>query len=94
MASLLLHDMAEVYISDHLPRMDRLYGQPTRPLDSFEQYALEALDQGEDIFITKCDVGARMLGAVRSTKHCIACHGGESGELLGAFAYALTSDGR
>lgn len=92
--SLLRHDKPEVYISEHLPQMDRLHGQPTRPLDSFEQYALEVLVQGEDIFITKCDEGARMLGAVRSTKHCIACHGGERGELLGAFSYAVTSDGR
>ncbi len=58
LVSLLLHDEPEVYISDHLPRMDRLHGQPTRPLDRFERFALEALDQGEDVFITKCDEGA------------------------------------
>jgi mono/diheme cytochrome c family protein len=34
-----------------------------------------------------------MLGAVRSTRQCVACHGGDRGDLLGAFSYALVSDG-
>jgi hypothetical protein len=92
LVSLLLHDEPEVYVSDHLPRMERLHGQPTRPLDRFERYGLDALGQGEDMFVSKSDEGVRMLGAVRSTKQCIACHGGDRGDLLGAFSYALQSD--
>jgi len=37
LVSLLLHDEPEVYVSTHLPRMERRHGQPTRPLDRFER---------------------------------------------------------
>jgi hypothetical protein len=93
LVSLLLHDEPEVYVSSHLPRMDRLQGVPTRPLDRFEEFGLDALRHGEDIFTTKVVEGARMLGAVRSTRQCVDCHGGETGALLGAFSYTLRSDG-
>jgi hypothetical protein len=93
LVSLLLHDEPEVYVSSQLPRMDRLHGVPTRPLDQFERLGLGALRQGEDIFTTQVGEGVRMLGAVRCTRRCVACHGGERGDLLGAFSYALRSDG-
>ena len=93
LVSLLLHDEPEVYVSSLLPRMDRLHGVPTRPLDRFENLGLNTLRQGEDIFTTQGKEGARMLGAVRSTKQCVACHGGKRGALLGAFSYTLRSDG-
>ncbi|HEV3164390.1 MAG TPA: hypothetical protein VGZ22_10225 [Isosphaeraceae bacterium] len=92
LVSLLLHDDPEVYVSSHLPRMDRLQGVPTRPLDRFENYGLGALRQGEDIVTTQGVEGARMLGAVRSATQCVACHGGERGALLGAFSYTLRSE--
>jgi hypothetical protein len=89
LVSLLLHDEPEVYVSDNLPQMNRLHNVPTRPLDRFESYGLRALRDGEDLFISKREDGARMLGAVRSVKQCNGCHGCERGDLLGAFSYTL-----
>ena len=89
LVSLLLHDEPRVYVSDRLPEMDRMHGTPTRPLDRFERFALDRLRQGEDILATETDEGLRMLGAVRSGKQCVKCHGGDRGDLLGAFSYAL-----
>jgi hypothetical protein len=93
LVSLLLHDGPEVYVSSHLPRMDQLGDLPTRPPDRFENFALEALRQGEDTVTTRDGQGLRMLGAIRNARQCIACHGGERGELLGAFSYTLQADG-
>ena len=93
LVSLLLHDEPEVYVSSHLPQMDRVHDVPTRPLDRFENLGLNVLRQGEDLFTTRVPEGARMLGAVRSTRQCVACHGGERGALLGAFTYNLRADG-
>jgi hypothetical protein len=73
--------------------MDQLRDVPTLPLDRFERFALDTLRQGEGIFITQGEEGVRMLGAVRSTNRCVACHGGDRGDLLGAFSYTLRSDG-
>lgn len=92
LVSLLLHDEPEVYESSHLPQMDRVHDMRTRPLDRFESFGLEALRQGEDLFATQGDEGVRMLGAVRSFKQCLPCHGGERGALLGAFSYTLRAD--
>jgi len=90
---LLLHDPPIVYVSDHLPRMDELRAAPTRPLDKFETLGLAALRQGEDLLITRDGEGIRMLGGLYSTKQCVACHGGQRGDLLGAFSYTLQRDG-
>ncbi len=85
LVSLLLHDAPAVYASDRLPAMNELVGVPTRPLDDFEAGALAKLRRGEELVVD----GARMLGALRNAKQCIACHGGERGELLGALSYGL-----
>ena len=78
LVSLLLHDDPEVYVSSHLPRMNRLHDVPTRPLDRFESLALNELRQGDDLFTTQGKEGVSpMPGAVRSTKQCVSCHGGE-----------------
>jgi len=47
--------------------------------------SLATLRKGEDLYVRE----DRMLGSIRSTKQCIACHGGERGVLLGAFSYTL-----
>src|SRR5437868_13923214 len=51
LVSLLLHDRPVVYVSESLPRMDKLRGAPTRPLDSFEAAALEKLRGGEYLLV-------------------------------------------
>ncbi len=50
---------------------------------------LIALRHGEDLFASRDGNGLRMLGAIHSFKQCVACHGGERGDLLGAFSYSL-----
>ncbi len=89
LVSLLLHEEPEVYVSSRLPQMNKLHNVPSRPLDGFETFALSQLRKGEDLFTSQSGEGVRMLGAVRSTRQCIACHGCERGDLLGAFAYTL-----
>ncbi len=89
LVGLLLHDDPVVYVSANLPKMDELRHGPTRPLDRFEVVGLEALRGGEDLMIAQDGEVARMVGAIRSTKQCLSCHGGERGELLGAFSYTL-----
>ena len=44
---------------------------------------------GTDLHVADGDGDLRFLGAVRSTKQCVACHGGDRGALLGAFSYRL-----
>ena len=67
---------------------------PTRPLDRFERFALPTLERGEDLFVSEAGDGLRMLGAVRSARQCVKCHGGSRGDLLGAFSYTLRPEGR
>jgi len=93
LVGLLLHDEPVVYVSDHLPRMDELRAAPTRPLDKFEMLGLATLRRGGDLLITRDGEGIRMLGGLSSTKQCVACHGGDRGDLLGAFSYTLQRDG-
>lgn len=90
---LLLHPEPVAYVSANLPRMDELRDAPTRPLDPFEAEGLNRLRGGEDLFVRGSDKQARMLGAVRATKQCLGCHGGDRGDLLGAFSYTLRRGG-
>ena len=84
-----MHEKAIAYVTEHLPRMDELGEAATRSLDPFEASALERLRHGEDLLYTEASGGMRMLGAIRSVKQCVGCHGGERGDLLGAFSYSL-----
>lgn len=90
LVSLLKHDEPAVYVSDHLPEMTRLKGVLTRPLDTFEAAGLASLHKGEDLF-TDSGRPTRLLGSLRNAKQCVSCHGGERGDLLGAFSYTFTS---
>src|SRR5262249_35164407 len=83
LGGLVLHDEPVAYVSAHLPRMEELRGAPTRPLDPFEALGLKALRRGEDLFVRDTAEVRRVLGAVRNTRQCLSCHGGERGELLG-----------
>jgi hypothetical protein len=90
LVGLVLHDEPVAYVSANLPRMDELREAPTRPLDTFELAGLESIRGGNDLFVRGAPKNARMLGAIRSDKQCVACHGGKRGDLLGAFSYTLT----
>jgi hypothetical protein len=93
LVSLLLHPEPAAYVSADLPRMDELRGAPTRPLDEFELAGLEQIRQGEDLVVGESGPTLRMLGSIRSIEQCVKCHGGERGDLLGAFSYTLARQG-
>jgi hypothetical protein len=92
LVGLLLHEEPVVYVSDHLPQMSEVRDTPTRPLDRFERLGLATLRQGEELFVSRSGESLRMLGAISSTRQCIACHGGKRGDLLGAFTYTLSPE--
>jgi hypothetical protein len=89
LVGLLRHEKPVVYLSTKLPRMDELSDKSVRQLDAFEMTALTELQRGADMHIGEDKDSGRFLGAIRSTKQCIECHGGERGALLGAFTYRL-----
>ena len=78
-----------VYVSEFLPRMTELDAVATRPADGFEASALVKLAAGEDLVATTTGAKVRLLGAVRNMTACVECHGGQRGDLLGAFSYRL-----
>ena len=86
---LLMHEEPVVYVSSELPNMANARNAPTRPLNVFEAAGLKRLQQGDDLYIRETKDNVRMVGAVRSIRVCIGCHGGERGDLLGAFTYQL-----
>lgn len=93
LVSLLRHAEPVAYVSADLPRMDQLREAPTRPLDGFETAGLQQLLRGEDLVTAEAGPNLRMLGSLRSARECVKCHGGERGDLLGAFSYTLGRSG-
>jgi hypothetical protein len=91
LVGLLKHPAPVVYLSDWLPAMDELRDVPTRPLDEFESAGLEAVRRGEEGFAARREAVVRFVGGLRAAKQCVECHGGERGDLLGAFSYTLTA---
>ena len=89
LVGLLMHDDPVVYVSDALPRMDKVREAKTRRLNTFEEAGLLRLQEGDDSFFRETGEDILMLGAVRSIDQCVQCHGGERGDLLGAFTYHL-----
>jgi hypothetical protein len=89
LVGLLMHASPVVYESAKLPRMEELKEAPTRALDAFESRALSALRDGADLHLDDTRASLRFLGAIRSTRQCLECHGGARGDLLGAFSYHL-----
>ncbi len=80
------------YRLDHLPRMDQLRlaeKEQTRPLDSFEQKALEELWLHRNVVIQREGDNVRMVGAIRTQTICLQCHSVPEKFLLGAFSYEL-----
>lgn len=89
LVSLLKYEQPVAYVSEHLPRMDELRNAPTRPLDLFEQLAIDRLRSDEDLVIEDEVNRIRMIGSIRAGRDCLECHSVRRGELLGAFSYEL-----
>jgi hypothetical protein len=89
LVGVLSHPKPVVYQTDRLPSMEQVRQGKTRTLDAFEEAALTALREGEDLFLAGKGEAVRMLGALRATKTCRQCHDAEVGDLLGAFSYTL-----
>jgi hypothetical protein len=92
LVGLLMADEPRVYLSANLPRMGELRSAPTRPLDKFEAAGPATIRSGDDLLVVRDGSAIRMLGAIRSRTQCVDCHGGERGDLLGAFTYTLRPD--
>jgi hypothetical protein len=93
LVSLLCHAEPVAYVSADLPRMEELKVAPTRTLDAFESSGLARLRAGEFLVVGGGNGQLRILGAIRAVRQCVACHGCERGDLLGAFAYTLRRTG-
>ena len=93
LVSLLLHDVPAVYVSDKLPAMNGARKQPTRHLDPFETLGLYALRAGRELYVEQAPTEIRMLGAIRASEQCLACHEAHEADLLGAFSYSLSPGG-
>jgi hypothetical protein len=89
LVGILSHEQPVVYLTDKLPSMEQVRQGKTRTLDYFEESALPALREGEDLFIASKGETVRVMGALRATKTCQQCHDAEVGDLLGAFSYTL-----
>ena len=89
LVSLLKHAEPVAYLSESLPQMDRLQDVPTRPLDAFERQAIEQLRADKDLVVDAQPARVRMVGSLRATNDCRACHQVPRGTLLGAFTYEL-----
>lgn len=91
--SLLKFDEPRAYVLDHLPRMDELSkeGITTRELTPFELNALDQLRSDENVVIEQHDDVILMMGSLRTATHCLDCHAGARGKLLGAFSYEFTT---
>jgi hypothetical protein len=92
LVGILVHEQPIVYLTDKLPSMEQVRQGKTRTLDFFEEAALPALRDGEDLYIVRKNDTLRMLGALRATKTCQQCHDAEIGDLLGVFSYTLRLD--
>jgi hypothetical protein len=89
LVSLLKYERPQVYVSENFPNMNELREADTRMLDDFEAIALTRLAEGEDVVIDSHENRIRMLGSIRATSTCMACHTVPEQFLLGAFSYDL-----
>jgi hypothetical protein len=94
LVGLLIHSEPVVYVSTRLPAMDQLRDAATRPLNEFEVAGLAAIRGGDDIHSADVGEQMRMFGSLRNGQQCVRCHGGEFGDLLGAFSYSLVGPTR
>jgi len=92
LVGLVVHEKPVVYVTANLPQMDEVRTAPMRPLNPFELDGLKTLQEGEDFYWRGLGKEGLMMGAIRSMKQCLECHGGTHGDLLGAFSYGLRHD--
>lgn len=92
LVGLVVHEKPVVYLTTNLPQMGEVRDARTRPLDEFEQDALNELQKGEDLHFRGSDDRGRMMGAMRAVRQCIVCHEGSRGDLLGAISYTLVQE--
>lgn len=92
LVGLLYHDTPVVYDLDTAPTLVDAKTAPIRPLDEFENRALEALKQGNPLYYEVRGERLRMMGALINAESCTQCHTGPTNQLLGAFSYILTTD--
>lgn len=89
LVSLLTDYEVSVYVLDEMASPALARQAKRRPLDEFEQLALDAVRRGEDLMWTP-EAPKRMFGAIRAEWYCLECHtSAKKGDLLGAFAYYL-----
>ncbi len=86
---LLKHEEPVAYVSENLPSMEELADAPVRPLNEFEQAAVELLRTDSDLEISYDMNRIDMVGSVRAAESCTECHTVPRGHLLGAFSYVL-----
>ncbi len=87
LVSLLRHSPPRVYVADSLPAMDQLDQFEHRAVTEFEKASLPKLYSEADVVTEQGDDRILMLGALRASQDCLACHQGNTGKLLGAFSY-------
>ncbi|AMV16830.1 hypothetical protein [Planctomyces sp. SH-PL14] len=90
LVSLLKFEAPQVYDTPHFPDMVELVGVPTRSLTPFESDSLPKLATQEDVVIEPGQNRIEMLGSLRASKTCTACHSVPEGTLLGAFTYVIS----
>lgn len=89
LVSLMTTDEPSVYVLDEIAEPPKARVANRRPLDKFEQLALNAVRQGRDLVGTK-EAPNRMFGAIRAKENCLECHtAAKENDLLGAFTYYL-----
>lgn len=74
-----------VYLSDRMPAMADLRATHSRALDAFESQSLAKIRLGEELVPGGPGEELRLVGAIRSGKQCVECHGGHRGDLLRGF---------
>ena len=89
LVSLLKHKGPVAYVTGVLPNMEDGDRAETRPLRPFEEKALMALREGDDLITETSGDHIRMVGSLRAGKQCLECHQVERGDLLGAFSWEL-----
>lgn len=77
-----------VYLSDSLPKMDKVAETPTRELNEFETEALRLIRQRHELH-TKADGNSiRMMAPIYAIGNCVKCHEPQ-GKMIGAFSYEI-----